>query len=397
APDENFIDYRMLDYRNPDSLFMQTGTSQGFDHNTGAYQITAVHNKVDFNISTNGIYNDHNNWDTNRYSPAFEISNYTAGSKPLMKLNGTELTEGLDYISDFNLQGEYAVVVWLGDLITPDKNARIHIEDTWAPWSEPQGDVGTAVPVQEAGESEAPPSAVVVPPVIVPEPAPEGKPPEVAKPQEKPEQKPKPKVIMEKIAEFQPDEGEIIELLAAAGFNSDQIWNAQEISKKIRFIRSATIFDMGEEGAPKYRTEFRVKIRNTSGDMLRNLRVVETVPKSISAGAAGLFGITPFDIIMSDPVVEFPLGELPPGASVEAVYYVNGRASAEAIESMPAPIAMGTAEPTGIGIILAQITPDTYPIIIVAIGILSAVLSVALMRRMRRKRKASPLSGPHRK
>ncbi|MFH1697203.1 MAG: hypothetical protein ABH854_04860, partial [Candidatus Diapherotrites archaeon] len=68
--DENQIDYRMLDWRNPDDLYMKTGTFSEFDFNTGAYLLTASANQVDFNISTNGIQNDQGNWDTNRYSPA---------------------------------------------------------------------------------------------------------------------------------------------------------------------------------------------------------------------------------------------------------------------------------------------------------------------------------------
>ncbi|MFH1224849.1 MAG: Ig-like domain-containing protein [Candidatus Diapherotrites archaeon] len=132
APDENLVDYYMLDYRNPDNLFMATGTSQGFDYNTGAYKVTASGNRVDFNISTNGIYNDHNNWDTNRYSPAFEIASYTASTRPLMRLNNVDLNEGIDFVADVNTVGQYAVVVWLGSLTADDQNAQLQIDDNFS-------------------------------------------------------------------------------------------------------------------------------------------------------------------------------------------------------------------------------------------------------------------------
>ncbi|MFH1224321.1 MAG: hypothetical protein V1676_00785 [Candidatus Diapherotrites archaeon] len=146
APDENFVDYYMLDYRNPDNLFMATGTSQGFDYNHGAYLVTASGNRVDFNISTNGIYNDHNNWDTNRYSPAFEIANYTASTRPLMRLNNVDLNEGIDFVADVNTEGQYAVVVWFGDLTGDDQNAQIQIDNDWAAGANTAPDVNVTSP-----------------------------------------------------------------------------------------------------------------------------------------------------------------------------------------------------------------------------------------------------------
>ncbi|MFH1697411.1 MAG: Ig-like domain-containing protein, partial [Candidatus Diapherotrites archaeon] len=132
--DENLIDYRMLDYRNPDDLFAKTGDFNYFDYNTGAYVLTADNNRVDFNISTNGIYNDHNNWDTNRYYPAFQIDSYFGSTAPVVKKNNTLLTQGIDYVSDVNTEGNYAVVVWLGALTGDDENAQfVMAEDLTAP------------------------------------------------------------------------------------------------------------------------------------------------------------------------------------------------------------------------------------------------------------------------
>jgi len=129
--DEGYLDAFYKDFRNPDDLFMYAGTFEYFDFNTGAYLLTASSNLVDFNINTNvgGLIGD-----VNRYKPAFEIHNYTASTKPLVKYNGVQQVEDVNFVSDVNTDGDYAIVVWLHDIIADtDVNAHFEIADTFAP------------------------------------------------------------------------------------------------------------------------------------------------------------------------------------------------------------------------------------------------------------------------
>ncbi|MFH1225298.1 MAG: hypothetical protein V1676_05865 [Candidatus Diapherotrites archaeon] len=472
SPDENFIDYRMLDYRNPDNLFMKTGTFQEFDFNTGAYLVTAAGNKVDFNICTNGIMNDQNLWDTNRYSPAFEIANYTASTKPLLKYNEAVKTEGVDYVSDVNNAGDYAVVVWLGSLTGNDENAQLTIDDNFftpnleitsppnhstsenqyvtiaysivdtnnaieryfvkaddGAWVDnalntsytfsglsngmhtlysvahdisdnnsntayvwvnvsPPGTAsvvsgtpagGPEQPAVPADAGQAP--AAEVPKVKEPakEPSAEKKP--VAK-KEAVQEPPAGTLLQASMYAFQPSAGEISKTLSALGRGEDEIKNAEKANAALGITRIVSVVSNGK-GAEEFSTEFTVSAKNNSWSTVRNVKVIENVPKAAAATAEKIRSSTGFTVLENDPIIEFALGDIAPGEEKVAEYSVAGQLDKEVFSSMGAPIATGAVEENLLDNILPAM--EAYPAMfgasIIVIIALMAVLFYILRKR----------------
>ncbi len=148
APDQNLIDYVMLDWRNPDDPFYNVGSPFQssrftFDYNTGVYDTNvgifdgnAERIGIDVNVDTHGyrqslrggvFFNDTNTLDANRYNPTFRINNYTADHIPVVKINGQVATYDVNYVADVNFTGQYAVVVMYDTIMGVDQNKEYEI------------------------------------------------------------------------------------------------------------------------------------------------------------------------------------------------------------------------------------------------------------------------------
>jgi hypothetical protein len=75
------------EYRTPPALSMAAGSSNGFNYDRGCYELSASSNSVDF--TTSGTL----------YSPAFNISSWSAGVPSTVVVNGVAATAGQDYVA----------------------------------------------------------------------------------------------------------------------------------------------------------------------------------------------------------------------------------------------------------------------------------------------------------
>jgi hypothetical protein len=66
---------------------MAAGSSNGFNYDRGCYELSASSNSVDF--TTSGTL----------YSPAFNISSWSAGVPSTVVVNGVAATAGQDYVA----------------------------------------------------------------------------------------------------------------------------------------------------------------------------------------------------------------------------------------------------------------------------------------------------------
>ncbi|MBU0662752.1 hypothetical protein KJ891_04790, partial [Candidatus Micrarchaeota archaeon] len=397
APDENFVDYYMLDYRNPDNLFMATGTFSEFDYNTGAYLLTASANEVDFNISTNGIYNDHNNWDTNRYSPAFEISSYTASTRPLMRLNNVDLNEGIDFVADVNTEGQYAVVVWLGSLTAHDQNAQLQMAASWntvpvvtiSSPADGSSVAGNSLFVQYTGSSDdgiskyyvkidsnawidngtstsytfrdlnyyqhtfsvratdiydrnsADVNATVTITIRNTQDGTISRADTTPKKEVKvPVEEVPVEVILQQTAiVYEQTAREVRNVMQEYGIPQEQVSQAVAMAGQVSLIRSIEVTRKAERDS----AVITISVHNKSSKPMEDVTVIERIPKDVAETAEEVASTYSFVVIEEDPVLRFFVGTVLPGETKDVKYTIHKKVSEDTFFSMQAPIAAASA------------------------------------------------------
>jgi len=76
-------------------------------------------------------------------------------------------------------------------------------------------------------------------------------------------------------------------------------------------------------GQEEFLSTFTITIKNTSNNNLKNIKIVEEVPKEVAEDVSEIYSISNFRTLVADPVIEFTIPSLNIGQSINLTYSVN--------------------------------------------------------------------------
>ncbi len=93
--------------------------------------------------------------------------------------------------------------------------------------------------------------------------------------------------------------------------------------------RTLVVQKTTSSGQDTYTSTFNITIRNTSNNLLEEIKIVETIPKEIAESASEISSVYEFRILIDDPVIEFIIPSLSPGESIDVPYYIDKQVTEE--------------------------------------------------------------------
>lgn len=94
------------------------------------------------------------------------------------------------------------------------------------------------------------------------------------------------------------------------------------LQEEVGVTRKLKIFSELVEGKVFYNHEFELSVKNTSGRTLKNVKVMESIPKKIAQNAGLVESSREFEVLKEDPVIEFFAGSISAGKSVNVNYNI---------------------------------------------------------------------------
>ncbi|MFH1587333.1 MAG: hypothetical protein ABID38_05735 [Candidatus Diapherotrites archaeon] len=142
-----------------------------------------------------------------------------------------------------------------------------------------------------------------------------------------------------------PTSQEMVDLLTRVGASQNAIDKASAAVGKTTVRREVTVEKLtSAEGVVSYQAKITVTVSNASGKKLKNVRVLEEIPKLAADTATKLRGN--FAILLDDPVVEFDAGTLSAGGTASFIYYIDKEVSEVALNDYSAPVVSNAEEET---------------------------------------------------
>ena len=135
-------------------------------------------------------------------------------------------------------------------------------------------------------------------------------------------------------------EEDIRELLKGTGLSEEEILGFIEAAENgdLEIVRELTVTKTVSGGVTSYESEFVLVVKNNSQKNLREVKVVEIIPKEIASDASEISSVYNFRVILADPVIEFNIPLLMAGQTIELTYQVQENVTKEQFESMPGTI-----------------------------------------------------------
>lgn len=140
---------------------------------------------------------------------------------------------------------------------------------------------------------------------------------------------------------------DIRELLEGNGLSEEEILGFIQAAEngELEIVRELAVTKTVVSGTTSYESVFTLVIKNTSQNNLRDVKVVETIPKEIAQDASEISSVHNFRVILADPVIEFTIPLLMAGQTIELTYSINENVTQEKFESMPGVLGKGTFAP----------------------------------------------------
>ncbi|MEK6941412.1 MAG: hypothetical protein AABW85_00970 [archaeon] len=154
-------------------------------------------------------------------------------------------------------------------------------------------------------------------------------------------------IILSREKEGKPTSQQIRDILTAAGASPNAIEKASAAVGKTNSKRKVEVVKETSQGSQDiFYTNITVNVTNTAGQILRDIKVVESIPKSIASSASKIsaIGTYSFRVLVDDPIIEFTVPQLQQGQSVDLTYTVNAQATDSAINQYGLPIAISAAD-----------------------------------------------------
>jgi len=153
--------------------------------------------------------------------------------------------------------------------------------------------------------------------------------------------------LLEETVSIKPTADEITDILTEAGASEEAIAKASAAVEKTTVERTVKVEKItASTGAISYKTTVTVKVSNPGGKIIRNVKVVEKIPKSVIAhlNESQVSASVPFEILKADPIIAFTVSEVMPNETEEIVYSVDARANSSDVGAWFAPIVSGMEE-----------------------------------------------------
>lgn len=154
-------------------------------------------------------------------------------------------------------------------------------------------------------------------------------------------------IILSRVKEGKPTPQQIIDILTAAGASPNAIKKAGEAVGKTNSKRKVEVVkETDASGQNSFYTNITVNVANNTYQVLRDVKVVDSIPKSIASNASKISFNRAYSyrVLVDDPIIEFTVPQLQQGQSVDLTYTVNVQATDNAINQFGAPIAFSAAE-----------------------------------------------------
>jgi len=171
-------------------------------------------------------------------------------------------------------------------------------------------------------------------------------------------------IVGESSETYTPTPEEIIDVLTKAGVSQEQIEKALEAADSTSITKSLQVFKETNNatGEVTYRTEFTIVVRNTSTDtILANVRVVETIPKSVAQSASEISSSYTYSVLVADPVLEFEAPNVRPGQEIKITYSVNKKLDESVLGEFEPTAVIADEKPISAG--EEEVTPPTGEVI----------------------------------
>lgn len=146
-------------------------------------------------------------------------------------------------------------------------------------------------------------------------------------------------VVLSATITEKPTPADIKAVLSSAGYSLAAIEKATEASAKVSAERSVVVEEVFVSGTTTFETKVAINVSNSSGKPLQNIKIVESIPKSIAQDATVISSDYGFRVLVSDPVLEFTVPLLSAGETAKVEYTVDAEASEDSLKEWFAPFA----------------------------------------------------------
>jgi hypothetical protein len=133
-------------------------------------------------------------------------------------------------------------------------------------------------------------------------------------------------------------------ILGDAGASEEDVQNAQGAVDKIETGRNVKVEKTTDGSQVSHKTTMSSTIKNTTNKILKNVKVVENVPKTVASDASEISSDFTFTVLLADPIIEFLIDEIGVGETFTLSYSVDKEVDQEDLEGWVAPIVISFSE-----------------------------------------------------
>ncbi|MFH1545381.1 MAG: hypothetical protein ABIE23_04845 [archaeon] len=158
---------------------------------------------------------------------------------------------------------------------------------------------------------------------------------------------------------------ELTAILTEAGASETAIEKAIAAVGKTELTKTYTVYKTtAANGTVSYRTELSITVKNPGKTWLREVKVIEKIPKGIAAKASEINSEFDFSVLVEDPIIQFNIPELKPGETKEIMYSVPKNiilADEKSLQELALPILADFIELTGEEVCAEKNCDDSDP------------------------------------
>ncbi|MFA5125802.1 MAG: hypothetical protein WC462_02245 [archaeon] len=112
------------------------------------------------------------------------------------------------------------------------------------------------------------------------------------------------------------------------------------------------------DGTISYKSTFTITFKNTTGKALKELKIVEVVPKNVASNASQITSTFDYKVLLADPILEFTIPSVAVGGTSEVTYSVNKQVTQAQFDEYSSPAYKYTFASTGTDTNGTVVTPD---------------------------------------
>ncbi len=136
----------------------------------------------------------------------------------------------------------------------------------------------------------------------------------------------------------QPSITQIADVLREAGYTTAEIDEAKKAAERVSVERRLVVVSKEAEGEKTFKSTLTITVNNISGVELKNVRIVERIPKEIAQTTAEITSNVPFAVLKEDPIVQFTVSSIAADGSASISYSVAKEITAGQLGLFIAPI-----------------------------------------------------------